>query len=99
MVLAVSLVSKQKREEERQKNKPCNVNSTRSNRYRRCECQHRLIVSAVPKCHAISIEASSHADNLVTHTNPEYRLPPFVQRGTKLLCRGPTMLRVSRPIG
>src|SRR6266851_404558 len=100
MVLTASLISKNKaQQEDKRKNKPCNVNPTCPNRSRRCECQHGLIMPTIPKCHAIRIEAGSHADDLVTHTNTEYRLPPFVQRGAKFLRRGPTVLRVSGPIG
>src|SRR5260370_30481298 len=55
-------------------------------------------MSTVSKCHTIRIEARSHANDLVAHTNTEDRSPPFNQRGTKLVNRRQTMLRVTRPI-
>ena len=60
------------------------VDTTSFDRASRRKSKNGLVVPAVAKRHAIRVQTSCHADNLVAHANTEDRLIPLGERSAQL---------------
>ena len=57
-----------------------------------------MVVAAVAEHHSVSLEAGSHADDLVAHANAEDRLVPFLERFAEMHCGLHAVVWIARAV-
>jgi hypothetical protein len=84
VILACTTIERALTLSRKENDSPRNVDPASLDRPSRSQREHGLIVPTIPKRHAIRVEPSCEADNLMAHADPKHGLVPFLQRLAEL---------------